>query len=179
MVIFTIGHSNRTLEESLEALKAHDIMQLVDVRAFPSSRKFPHFNQDRLRFQLERHGVRYVHIRELGGYRKSLREESPNSGWRVRGFRNYADFMLTSAFTSIIDGLLKLAGQATTAIMCAEANPYRCHRQLISDYLVAVKQVRVIHIGAQMKDSEHRITSFAKVEDGQILYPSPGSGPAN
>ena len=170
--MYTIGHSTRTLEGFLELLKEHGIEILVDVRRWPTSKRRPHFNQEALKEGLAREGVQYVWLGEsLGGYRRrGLGEESPNKAWRSRGFRNYADHALSEEFKKGLRVLLSLAETRRTAVMCAEKQYWRCHRQIISDHLV-VKGHRVVHIIEKGKVRGHKLTSFAVVRDGVVTYP--------
>ena len=170
--MYTIGHSTRTLEVFLELLKEHGIEILVDVRRWPTSRRSPHFNRDALEEALARVGVRYVWLGEsLGGYRlRGLGEESPNKAWRRRGFRNYADHALSEEFRKGLGVLLGLAEAGRTAFMCAEKQYWRCHRQIISDHLVAMGH-RIVHIIEKGKVRRHKFTPFAVVRDGVVTYP--------
>jgi len=170
--MYTIGHSTRTLEEFLELLKEHDIEILVDVRRWPTSSRSPHFNREALEKALAREGVRYVWLGEsLGGYRRrGLGEESPNKAWRSRGFRNYADHALSEEFRKGLEVLLSLAKTGRTAFMCAEKQYWRCHRQIISDHLVARGQC-VVHIIEKGKSRKHNLTAFVFVRDGVVTYP--------
>jgi len=135
--LYTIGHSTRTLEELIEPLQAHKIATLVDIRAFPMSRRLPHFNREVLEQKLPEAGIAYVWMKELGGRRRKIRDDSPNVALRNDSFRNYADYMLTVEFETAISQLLELAEKQPTAIMCAERVYFHCHRMLVSDYLVA------------------------------------------
>src|SRR5215472_5843455 len=147
--IWTIGHSNRTLDQFIELLTTHQIQLLADVRRFPGSRRLPHFNKENLSESLPRIGIEYVHFPELGGRRK-VRPDSPNTVWRNEAFRGYADFMMTDEFRAGIDRLLRHAAEKRTAIMCSEALWWQCHRSMISDYLKATGH-EVIHILAVNK----------------------------
>ncbi len=142
---------------------------LVDVRTIPASRRMPHFAKAAVERSLPEHGIRYLHMPELGGLRKP-RPDSTNTGWRNVGFRGYADYMQTDEFWNAIDRLLALPPQV--AIMCAEAVPWRCHRFLISDALT-VRGEEVRHITAFSEPSRHSVTPFARVQDGRIAYPPP------
>ncbi len=137
--LYTIGHSNRSFEELLSLLKEHGIQALADIRRFPSSRKFPHFNQGNLQRELKPYGIEYHWFEDLGGRRESYqtREESPNTALQVEGFRHYADYMQTEAFENAVDTLLTIAGEKPLAYMCAEKMFFSCHRRLLSDYLAA------------------------------------------
>jgi uncharacterized protein (DUF488 family) len=166
--IYTIGHSTRSLEELVALLQREGVRHLVDVRAHPGSRRHPHFHRDALALSLPEHGISYSHHPELGGRRRAL-PDSPNSGWRNVSFRAYADFMGTEVFRSALDALIALAGVEPVAIMCAEAVPWRCHRWLISDALVA-RGIEVRHIlGASSE--QHSLTRFAVVHDANVTYP--------
>jgi len=167
--LWTIGHSNRTLEQFLELLAGQSIELLADVRRFPGSRRLPHFNQENLSPSLARSGIEYVHFPELGGRRRPVLANSPNSAWRNASFRGYADFMMTEEFRAGIDRLLKHARQKRTAIMCAEALWWQCHRSMISDYLKAAGH-EVIHIMSGTKTEVHPFTSAARIVDGKLSY---------
>jgi uncharacterized protein (DUF488 family) len=167
--LYTIGHSTRTLEELIEALTAHEIQTLADIRSFPVSRRLPHFNRDSLEKSLPEAGIKYVWIKELGGYRKKLRDDSPNLALRNQSFRNYADYMLTEDFQRGIAQLLQLAEQSRTAYMCAERVYFRCHRMLVSDWLVAHGH-QVLHIDGVGPVKPHQLTAEARLVDGQVIY---------
>lgn len=168
--IYTIGHSTRTLEELIQALHAYGVRTLVDIRTVPSSRRMPHFHRDVLARELPAAGIAYRHMPSLGGWRKALLPDSPNTGWRSPGFRAYADYMLTPEFQEALAELMALARESPTAIMCAEITPLRCHRSLVSDMLT-VKGLRVRHIVDARRSQPHRLTSFARVEGDRITYP--------
>lgn len=167
--IHTIGHSTRTIEAFLELLKTHRIKLLVDVRRWPASRRFPHFGRERLSASLAEAGIEYSWREELGGYRAPS-PNSPNNGWRVGAFQAYADFMMTPAFDQIMEELQRLAETTRIAVMCAEALPWRCHRQLIADALL-VRGWPVRHI-LEGGCEEHRLTPFARPSGRLILYPA-------
>jgi uncharacterized protein (DUF488 family) len=168
-VLYTIGHSTRTLEELIAALKAHDITNLVDVRAFPMSRRLPQFNRESLETTLPSAGIRYVGMKALGGYRKKILEESPNVALRNDNFRNYADYMLTPEFEQAMAELLALAEHSRTAYMCAERVYFHCHRMLVSDWLAAHGH-EVMHIDAEGPVKPHRLTSEARIIEGKLIY---------
>ncbi len=168
MHIWTVGHSNRSIEQFLELLTAQKIQLLADVRRFPGSRRLPHFNQENLSQSLAEIGIDYVHFPELGGRRKAL-PNSPNNVWRNEAFRGYADFMMTPEFRAGIDRLLKFAQEKRTAIMCAEALWWQCHRSLIADYLKAAGHT-VINILGPNKTEEHPFTSAARMVNGKLSY---------
>jgi len=167
--ICTIGHSNRSFEALADLLEAHGIERLVDVRSFPRSRHNPQFNRETLAEALPERGIAYEHRRSLGGHRKP-RPDSPNQGWHNAGFRGYADYMQSADFTSAIEALINLGRESHTAIMCAEALPWRCHRWLISDALL-VRGCAVRHIHAAGRADEHRLTAFAERDGTRLLYP--------
>ena len=166
--LYTIGHSTRTLDDFIGLLKREGVSHLVDVRAFPTSARYPHFNQESLAESLAQAEIRYSHCAALGGRRK-VRRDSHNTLWRNAGFRGYADYMETREFGEALDDLLALTVHERVAIMCAEAVPWRCHRSLISDAAVG-KGAEVLHI-MDADTSPHRLTSFARVDDqGRVHY---------
>lgn len=168
--LFTIGHSTHPLEGFLGLLAQHEIKALADIRRFPGSRKYPHFNRDNLAATLQESGVEYHWLEALGGRRHKQRDESPNLGLENKGFRNYADYMLTDEFRQGIEKLLEIAQQKRTAILCAEGPFWRCHRRLVSDFLVA-NGVTVFHIMPTGKLQPHTLTKGAVTEGGQVTYP--------
>jgi uncharacterized protein (DUF488 family) len=178
-VIYTIGHSTRSLDQFLGLLDAHRVRQLSDIRTVPRSRRHPHFAIDALSVSLPRTGIAYRHFPGLGGLRKP-RADSPNTAWRHSGFRGYADYMATPAFEKAIEELLEFAsasasggvegGAHRTAIMCAEAVWWRCHRQLVADALVA-RGVEVRHISTDRAAPPHELSDFARLADGKVSYP--------
>jgi len=168
MTIWTVGHSTRTISEFIELLKAHEIAVLADVRRFPGSRRHPQFGQDQLASSLEKEQIRYLHFAELGG-RRATRPDSPNTTWRNAAFRGYADHMMTAPFPRAAEQLLALARTTRTAMMCAEALWWRCHRALIADYLKAAGH-EVLHIVNHEKIENHPFTSAARVIDGKLSY---------
>lgn len=167
--IFTIGHSTRTIEEFIELLKLHSITQLVDIRTIPKSRHNPQFNKEEIDRSLNKAGIKYVYLKELGGLRPAVKE-STNGAWRNKSFRNYADYMQTTDFTNGLLKLIKISKHETTAIMCAEAVPWRCHRSLVSDALL-VRGDTVCEIIGQNNAHKHSLTSFAAVDGNNITYP--------
>jgi uncharacterized protein (DUF488 family) len=169
VIVFTIGHSTRPLEAFVALLQAHGVAQLADVRTIPKSRRHPHFAQDALSRSLPAAGIRYRHFPGLGGLRKAA-ADSPNGGWRHAGFRGYADYMQTPAFAAALEELMAWSTEAPTAIMCAEAVWWRCHRQLIADALVA-RGVEVRHITSARTAAAHALTSFARVDGERVSYP--------
>ena len=168
--VYAIGHSTRTINEFIEILQAHSITMLADIRTIPKSRHNPQFNGDQLKKSLEGEGIAYVHFRELGGLRKA-RKDSVNTGWQNASFRGFADYMQTREFASAVRKLMQSAKQGRVAIMCAEGNPFRCHRSLVADALT-VRKVHVLHISGKTSVREHTLTPFAKVSGTRIIYPS-------
>jgi uncharacterized protein (DUF488 family) len=166
--IHTVGHSTRTIETFLALLETHEIELLIDVRRWPASRRHPHFHRESLANALERAGVEYLWRGDLGGFRKP-EAGSPNFGWKVGAFRAYADFMLTDAFQHIVKEMESVAAAKRTAFMCAEAVPWRCHRQLIADAFL-IRDWSVRHI---MDDGchAHKLPPFARPEGEKIYYP--------
>src|SRR6267143_588619 len=150
MTVATIGHSTRAIEKFIELLHAHGIEQLVDIRTIPRSRHNPRYNRESLPAELGTHDIRYLHLAELGGLRHA-RPDSPNTGWRNLSFRGFADYMQTPEFEAGIATLIRVAGERPTAIMCAEAVPWRCHRSLVADAL-AVRGIPVQNIQSTGKN---------------------------
>ena len=148
---------------------------LIDVRTAPGSRRMPHFAKAALEASLPEAGIAYLHAPELGGLRRP-RRDSVNGGWRNDSFRGYADYMQTAEFWSALERLIEVARERRTAVMCAEAVPWRCHRSLIADALT-VRGIEVGHITGPGRPSPHHITPFAKVLDGRITYPPPDTLP--
>lgn len=173
---YTVGHSTRTIEEFLALLGHYRIERLVDVRTVPKSRRVPHFNQAHLASLLPERQIAYRHFPALGGLRKSTDPDSPNRGWRNMSFRGYADYMQTEAFEKGVDLLLSEGTGRRTAVMCAEAVPWRCHRSLISDALL-VRGIPVCHLLSPTQTLEHRLTSFAEVKGLKIVYPPASEQP--
>jgi uncharacterized protein (DUF488 family) len=167
--LYTIGHSTRTLEELIAALQTHQIETLVDIRAFPMSRRLPQFNRDALEKTLPEAGIRYVWMKALGGYRKKLLEESPHVALRNDSFRNYADYMLTVEFEQATAELIRLAESSRTAYMCAERVYFRCHRMLVSDWLVAHGH-EVLHIDGTGPVKAHVLMAEARMVNGRLIY---------
>jgi uncharacterized protein (DUF488 family) len=173
MRIWTIGHSTRAIGEFIALLNENEIKLLVDVRAWPGSKRYPQFNKDALAESLNAHGICYEHFYELGGKRKSKRD-SRNTAWRNTSFRGYADYMETDQFQKGIERLLDVAAEADpTAIMCAEAVWWRCHRSLIADYLKA-RGLEVLHVLGANKVEPHPYTSAARIVDGRLSYSGKG-----
>lgn len=170
MEIYTIGHSTRSFAELASALAGHGSTTLVDVRSFPMSRRVPHFNREVLELELPKRGIRYVWMKELGGRRKRVLDESPNRALRNDSFRNYADYMMTEEFAQAIQRLVEIALRSKTAYMCAERLYFRCHRMLISDYLTAHGHT-VLHIDDEKHEARpHKLMSEARLVNGRLLY---------
>lgn len=170
MTIYTIGHSTREIDDFIGLLKSFSIERLVDIRTLPGSKRYPQFNSENLTVSLKATDIDYVYIKELGGLRKRV-TDSANLGWRNLSFRNYADYMQTNGFKTGLDRLIQLATDQTSAIMCAEAVPWRCHRSLVTDALL-VRHIEVRHIMNSTKAEPARLTSFAQVNGQEITYPA-------
>jgi uncharacterized protein (DUF488 family) len=168
-VLFTIGHSNRSIEEFVALLNAHGVCHLVDVRSIPKSRHVPQFNSEQLAISLETAKISYTHVKDLGGRRHSTKQ-SINTGWRNASFRGYADYMATPQFVEGLNVLIEIARATSTAIMCAEAVPWRCHRSLIADSLI-LKGWQILDIFTAAPATEHKLTPFLKPVDGVPTYP--------
>ena len=172
-MIYTIGHSTRTIEEFIGLLREHGIGLLVDVRRFPGSRRHPQFGSVTLAASLQEAGIGYAHAEPLGGRRSSeAGEASPNTAWRNDAFRAYADYMATPPFRAALGRLIELAEARTTVIMCAEAVPWRCHRRLITDALLA-RGVPVADIIGPGEATPARLSEHARIQpDGAVIYPA-------
>jgi uncharacterized protein (DUF488 family) len=166
--IWTIGHSTHPLEVFVEMLRSFEIDVVADIRSFPGSRRYPHFNKENLGVSLPQHGFEYVHLIELGGRRK-VRPDSVNAGWRHPAFRGYADYMETPDFTAAVEKLTAIAQKKRVAYMCSEAVWWRCHRRMVSDYL-KLHHWKVLHIMGEGKSQEHPLTPPAKIVNGNLLY---------
>lgn len=167
-ILYTIGHSTRTFEEFLALLQSFQIKVLADIRRLPGSRKFPQFDQNKLRESLEENGIKYVYIEELGGRRKPS-ANSKNTAWRNKSFQAYADYMQTETFRNGTEFLKSYALENPTAIMCSEAVWWRCHRSMVSDYFKA-QGWTVLHIMSEAKATEHPYTSLAKIQGNTVSY---------
>ena len=168
--IYTIGHSTRTLEELIEALKAHGIVRLVDIRAYPASRRMPWFARESLQDSLLAARIEYVWMKELGGRRGKQNMQSPNTGLRNASFRHYADYMLTDLFQLAAAEVVRMAEEKPTALMCAERMFFQCHRMLVSDYLT-LRGHEVQHIVDGEPTKPHKLTPEAKLVEGRVVYP--------
>jgi uncharacterized protein (DUF488 family) len=169
--VYTIGHSTRDLADFSRVLQAHEIRLLEDIRAFPMSRRYPHFNREHLELWLPEIGCDYVWEKDLGGRRgkQISAEESPNVALRNQSFRYYADYMLSAQFQKAIEHLLERAAGKKTAVMCAEYVYFRCHRMLVSDYLVSQGHT-VLHIMDEKPPTPHKLTAEARIIEGKLLY---------
>lgn len=171
MKLYTIGHSTRSFDEFAALLREHAVRTVADIRRYPGSKRHPHFSREALERSLPDAGISYVHLVELGGRRKP-HAGSPNTGWRSASFQAYADAMATPEFASAIERLIALPGPV--AYMCAEAVPWRCHRNLVSDELVR-RRIEVIHILGPGSIRPHEINPMAVDEGSHLIYPAPGS----
>jgi uncharacterized protein (DUF488 family) len=167
-VLWTVGHSTRTLEELVAVLRAHDIEAIVDVRRFPASRRVPWFNAEPLAAALDAGGIAYCSLRSLGG-RRTAAPDSVNTGWRLASFRGYADHMSSEEFAEGLFELLMIAGGLRTAVMCAELLWWRCHRRLIADQLTALGE-EVWHIESAKPAALHCLTEPARFVNGRLSY---------
>ena len=171
--LYTVGHSTRSLDDFIALLKQHGVQTIADVRRYPKSRKFPYFNDDTLALSLSERGLGYVPVPALGG-RRGTSAASVNTGWRSKAFRGYADYMQTPAFEQGLHQLLALAERTPTAMMCAEAVPWRCHRSLIADAAIG-RGWTVLDIVGPSSPATHKLTPFAKVQGERITYPAAGT----
>lgn len=166
--IYTIGHSTHAVDDFIAMLQSFSVKTLADIRRFPASRKYPGFNKDSLAETLQKTGIGYVHLEGLGG-RRAVNKDSKNNRWRNASFRGYADYMETTAFADAVTELEAIARQQPTAMMCAEAVWWRCHRSLVADYLKA-KGWEVLHIMAAGKAEEHPYTGPARIAGDRVIY---------
>lgn len=170
---YTIGHSTRPIEELIELLSSNGVRCLVDVRRYPGSRRHPQFNREVLARSLESAGIRYRHATALGGRRGTAADDSPNTGWRHASFRAYADHLASQEFRAALEAVIDEARERPVALMCAEAVPWRCHRQLISDVLVA-RGYAVAHIISDTGPRLHELNNMARVDESRVVtYPGP------
>jgi uncharacterized protein (DUF488 family) len=171
--LYAIGHSTRPLIKFIELLQAHHIEILADIRTVPRSRTNPQFNQENLARELPSAGIRYVHLKALGGLRRPA-QDSLNLAWENSSFRGYADYMQTPEFDSAVEELVRIGQDGRTAIMCAEGNPFRCHRTLVADALTA-RGLKVFHIVSRKTARPHALTPFAQVQGTRVNYPASAS----
>lgn len=167
-VIWTIGHSTHTLEKFINLLNSFEIKLIADIRSYPGSKRFPHFNKELLKVSLAQNNIEYLHLKDLGGRRKT-KPDSVNDGWRHDAFRGYADYMETDFFDYSIKELELLGLRTRTAYMCSEALWWRCHRSMVSDWL-KLNGWKVIHIMGQRKSEEHPYTQPARIVNGNLIY---------
>jgi uncharacterized protein (DUF488 family) len=167
--IFTIGHSTRPIDEFIRLLASNGVERLIDIRTIPKSRHNPQFNGDSLSRALRKSGIDYIHLKELGGLRRP-QPDSPNTGWRNASFRGYADYMQTKEFAKALARAIELAGEKSSALMCAEAVPWRCHRSLVADALT-VRGIDALDIVSASPPKPHKLTSLARVRGTHITYP--------
>ena len=172
--VFTVGHSTLPIERFVSLLHAYDIRTLADIRTVPRSRHNPQFNADALAGALAKEGIEYLPMTGLGGLRRATKN-SPNTGWRNESFRGFADYMQTPAFADALDVLVTTAKRQPTAIMCAEAVPWRCHRSLVAD-AISVRGIPVIEILSETSHGMHKLTSFALAEGYTLTYPPKQGG---
>jgi uncharacterized protein (DUF488 family) len=169
MNVYTIGHSTRDADELIALLREHEIKLLADIRRYPGSKRYPHFASDAMARWLPENVINYIHMPELGGRRKPL-PDSRNTGWRNDQFRAYADYMATDEFREAIETLLTFAKQQRVAIMCAEAVPWRCHRNLVADELTR-RGIEVLHIIGAGSVKVHAMNPLAQIEGDHLVYP--------
>ena len=168
MVVYTVGHSTHPLDDFVTLLRSHAVAGIADVRRFPASRRHPHFAREALGRALGAADIRYDWLPELGG-RRATRPDSPHVAWRAAAFRGYADHMESAEFHTGLERLLALAAARPTALMCAEAVPWRCHRQLIADALVA-RGVTVLHVIGASPPAAHRLSPLVRLEGERLVY---------
>ena len=168
---YTMGFSNRTWDETVRILRTFNIQRLIDIRTLPGSKHTPQFNLEHMKQALPTENVEYIHMKNLGGLRKAVKDWTVNAGWRNSAFRGYADYMQSSQFSMALDELIRLLGEKTTVYCCTEAVFWRCHRQLVSDALLA-RGFRIGHIFSASKVEPHELTKFVKVDGLHLTYPS-------
>jgi uncharacterized protein (DUF488 family) len=175
-LIWTIGHSTRSMQELVAMLRSFKIELVADIRSYPGSRRYPHFNKEALNISLPGNDIEYIHLKQLGGRRKAD-PHSANDAWRHEAFRGFADYMDTDDFKEGVENLQQIAFHKRTACMCSEAVWWRCHRALISDYLKSVGWT-VMHIMNRDGAEEHSYTSPARIIDGKLTYKQAGEEPS-
>jgi uncharacterized protein (DUF488 family) len=168
---YTMGFSNRTWDETIKILRTFKIQRLIDIRTLPGSKHTPQFNLEHMKQALPTENVEYIHMKNLGGLRKAVKDWTMNAGWRSTAFRGYADYMQSSQFSIALDELIRLLEEKTTVYCCTEAVFWRCHRQLVSDALLA-RSFRIGHIFSASKVEPHELTKFVKVDGLHLTYPS-------
>lgn len=170
-LFYTVGHSSRSIEEFLAALRSHGVDLVVDVRRLPGSDRHPQFDQDALAETLAEHGIEYRYLEALGGRRSSECSDSPNGAWENDSFRAYADYALSEAFQGALEELEELGEEHTPVIMCAEAVYWRCHRRIVADWLLA-RGHDVVNVFDPDRADDHELTRFAVVDEGRVRYPA-------
>jgi uncharacterized protein (DUF488 family) len=175
VTIFTIGHSTRSIEDFLQLLQIHVVEHVVDIRAFPGSRSNPQFGQDQLRGSLGDAGIQYTHLASLGG-RRRVPSTDASAAWRNASFRAYADYLQTPEFAAGLEELIEMGSRRQVVIMCAEAVPWRCHRSLVGDALLA-RGVEVRDIMSAAAAPAHKLTRFAHVDGTKVTYPASATEP--
>lgn len=169
--VFTIGHSTLPIERFIDVLSTYGIEEVADIRKIPKSRRNPQYWSDALDSELKSASIDYVWLSDLGGRRQRANPDSPNTGWRNKSFRGYADYMQTDEFRDAIENLVEISREKRTVIMCAEAVPWRCHRSLVADAL-CVRGIAVADIFSETNSKPHKLTPFAHVEGTRITYPA-------
>ena len=169
MVLYTIGHSTHPIETFLGLLTRHEIAMLADVRSFPSSRRWPQFNQDQLKVSVEGAGIAYKWFKVLGGRRRSEVHDSPHQAWEHAAFRSYADYADTAQFAAGVDELSAGVAEQRTAIMCSEGLWWQCHRRIIADH-ITMRGWHVMHIMPTGKLVAHALPKFARIVEGRLIY---------
>jgi uncharacterized protein (DUF488 family) len=170
LTTYTIGHSTHPLDEFIAMLRAHGIQRVIDIRTIPKSRHNPQFNGEELARRLHSARIGYVHLKKLGGLRHA-RRDSMNTGWRNASFRGFADYMQTPEFEEGLERAIALAEEKPSALMCAEAVPWRCHRSLVGDALLA-RKIQVMDILSATSAKPHQLTPFARIKDTHVTYPA-------
>lgn len=169
--VYTVGHSSRSIEAFISAVRSYEVSLAVDVRRFPGSRRNPQFDADALAAILDEHAIKYRHLEALGGRRSDPQMDSPNEAWKNESFQAYADYALTDEFQEALDELVALAEAEISAIVCSEAVYWRCHRRIIADWLLA-RGYEVINIYDADRADEHELTRFAEVSNERVTYPA-------
>ena len=169
--LYTIGHSSHTMNRFIDLLNAHQVRTLADIRTYPGSRTNPQYCQERMRVELATVGIGYQWLPRLGGRRRMVREDSPNIGLTHKAFRSYADYMMTDEFAEGIEELFELMAMGRTAVCCCEGWYMKCHRRLLSDFMVAIRHVPVRHIASRVRATPHVVAEEARIANGLLIYP--------
>ncbi|CAI9086298.1 DUF488 domain-containing protein [Methylacidiphilum fumariolicum] len=170
MIIKSIGHGTKSLEELISMLKEANVEALIDVRSIPRSRHNPQFNKETIAEALSKESILYIHLPEAGGLRHP-KKDSPNKGWKNESFRGFADYMATANFAAALDKIIEIGKEKSAALMCAETLPWRCHRSLIADALL-LRGVEVVHILPKGKEIKHQLTPWSQIKNGIVTYPA-------